>query len=606
MRPSRSWIEREERRLRRLTRAHAVLDRASFRLATARLAGFSVAVAGLVLAVLRPAEAVAWRAVAAAGAALFVAFAWRHRRPRDLAALAKDLLAVAEREASRARGEWRALPRDGGRFAAGCPHAGDLAVFGRSSLFQALSRCATSFGEERLAAALARGRVEDDVLSRQDAVRELAPLRAFRARLEAVGARGRAEGGTPAELRALLEGSSIHDGRPWLHPLLAALVAATLVQGALELTTELATGFWPCLLAQGLVFGATMRRVAAEYEALLEHERALLAWSGMMRLVESRRLRGPLLSRLKGELAAAGVPASVQLARLQSCLASLALRSGSLHPVVNTLVLWDLHHVARLARVRREALPHVEAWFTALGEVEALSSLAAHSASLEGGCVPELDEAGPFLAAEDLRHALLPAARVVGNELELERPGTLVLLTGSNMSGKSTLLRAAGLAVVLAAAGGAVPARRLRLRPCRVLTSIHVTDALDEGVSLFHAEVLQLKRILDAVGEAERDPLALPVLYLVDEILRGTNTRERLIASRAVIRRLASTRSAGLVTSHDLSLVELEGEVAGLRNMHFRESVADGRMTFDYRLRPGPVTTTNALLILKAHGIEVD
>ena len=183
--------------------------------------------------------------------------------------------------------------------------------------------------------------------------------------------------------------------------------------------------------------------------------------------------------------------------------------------------------------------------------------------------------------------------------------GSLLLLTGSNMSGKSTLLRSIGLDTVLALAGGAVHARSLSLSPCRVMTSIRVIDALDEGVSSFYAEVRRLRAILEAIDAADAGGSEPAVLYLVDEILRGTNTRERLIASRFIVARLAKGRALGVVTSHDLALTELEGHVPGLSNAHFREEVADGRMTFDYLLRPGPVPTTNALAILRLEGIDV-
>ena len=193
--------------------------------------------------------------------------------------------------------------------------------------------------------------------------------------------------------------------------------------------------------------------------------------------------------------------------------------------------------------------------------------------------------------------------KAVANDVSLSGEGRVLLLTGSNMSGKSTLLRSVGCNALLALAGGPVAAASMRLRACRILTSIRVTDALDEGVSLFYAEVRRLKAIVVAADEATRG--GLPVLFLVDEILRGTNTRERHQAARTIVARLAATDSAGIVTSHDIELTALEGSVPGVRNGHFREQIADGLMTFDYLLRPGPVTTSNALEILRLEGIDV-
>jgi hypothetical protein len=590
----------------RLERLLARIDRRSRVLATVRLLAAALVVAALILAAKLPAERAAFQAAAAGGAIAFLVGLVLHRRPRQQAALLRRLVAVVSREEQRARGAWRTLPRDGRGLGEGFPFAADLSLFGHASLFQLVSRCSTAFGETALARAMTRGVVNSDVPERQQAVRELARLRTFRERLEAEGARASAEGTGPADIAAFLGGESIHDGRPWILPAALALVGLTAAAFAWQLAFGGPAVGLGLLGVQVVVFAATARRVLGEYEALLHHEQALEAWSAMLRAVERRRFRSPLLRRLHDAIRAGGAPASRAIARLGAITGSLSLRHGSLHPIVNSLVLWDLVHAARLARWRRDVGPLVATWFEALGEIEALGSLGGHLAGVDVAAMPRVAPDGRAWAALGLVHPLLPPETAVANDVALDAAGRLMLLTGSNMSGKSTLLRAIGVNTVLAMAGGAVAASSLELRPCRLLASIHVTDSLEEGVSVFHAEVRRMSEILDAVAAAERDPAAPPALYLIDEILRGTNTRERLVASRSVIRRLGASRSFGVVTSHDLSLVELERSVPTLRNAHFREEIRDGRMTFDYRLRPGPVTTTNALAVLRAHGIEVD
>lgn len=582
------------------------LERCGRRVASVRLASAMVLVLALAASARWPGATAAWQALAASCLVVFVAGVVVHRRLRTAVSAAIALRDVAQREHLRAVDRWRELPRDGSGLEADEGLAADLGLTGRASVFQAVSRCATAFGERTLARWLTTPDAPADVAERQAAVRELAGRGLFRRRLEADGAGARRDGTALEPLSRCLAGTSLHERQPWLAPVARAVGILIVGQLVVELGTPLPTAFWPCVGLQVLLFAWSGRALVAEYEELLHHEADLEAWRAMLRRAGAARFRAPRLSSLRSRLHPGGRPAARHVDDLRSILAALGLRHGLLHALVNAFLPWDIHHTARLARWRRVAGAQVADWFDVLGELEALSSLGAHAATSSVLSWPRLDADGPAWLAEGLVHPLLPAGRAVANDVRLDDETGLLLVTGSNMSGKSTLLRAVGVATLLAQAGGAAPARRLALRPCRLRTSIHVTDALDEGVSLFYAEVRRLKRILEDVAAAEEARAQPAVLFLVDEVLRGTNTRERLIASRAIIRRLAASRSVGLVTSHDLSLVELEGAVPGLRNVHFRERVDGGRMTFDYRLRPGPVETTNALVILRLEGIDVD
>ncbi len=285
-----------------------------------------------------------------------------------------------------------------------------------------------------------------------------------------------------------------------------------------------------------------------------------------------------------------------QLARL----ASLAeQRRNQLHVVVNVLTLWDLHVFFRLDDWRRRHGRQVAGWLDRLADVEALACLGGYLHDRPDLVMPEVVDAGPRFSAERLAHPLLDGA--VPNDVALEGAGRLLLVTGSNMSGKSTLLRAIGLNAVLALAGGPVSARRLTLSRLYTWTSMRVQDSLEQGVSFFYAEVRRLKQVLE--GAAEHPQAAL---VLVDEMLLGTNTRERRLASGEVLRLLVATGCIGAVTTHDLSLAEL-ARVPGstLVPVHFQDVLEDGRMRFDYTLRDGVVQSTNALRVLALAGIPV-
>ena len=303
-----------------------------------------------------------------------------------------------------------------------------------------------------------------------------------------------------------------------------------------------------------------------------------------------------------------GLPAHAALSALESRLGLADARhSAPVHFLLQVSTLWDFHVLALLERWQRAAGREARRWLTALGEIEALAALAALRFENPGWCLPEVTAGQPELAARDLGHPLLPPARRVGNDVTVGPAGTFVLVTGSNMSGKSTLLRAIGVNVVLAQAGGPACAAALRLPPLRLATSILVEDSLAAGVSFFLAELLRIKRVVAAAGEAGREGAVL--LYLLDEVLRGTNSVERQVAVRRVLRHLLARGALGAVSTHDLALASGPGLSQAARPVHFRETIAAGpdgpRMTFDYRLRPGPATTTNALALLRQVGLDL-
>jgi DNA mismatch repair ATPase MutS len=261
--------------------------------------------------------------------------------------------------------------------------------------------------------------------------------------------------------------------------------------------------------------------------------------------------------------------------------------------------LGDVHVFLRLEDWRRENGALVRGWLESLAEVEALGCLGNVAADHPDFRFPAVDDGPAHLSARALRHPLLREA--VPNDVELPGPGFLLLVTGSNMSGKSTLLRAMGVNTVLALAGAPVAAEHLSLGPVKLATSMRVQDSLSAGVSFFHAEVLRLKAVLEAAAAAPAQSLVL-----LDEILLGTNSGERRVASREVLRLLLEAKTLGAVTTHDLALARLEAEYPGsIRAVHFQDHVENGEMRFDYHLREGVVRTTNALRLMQQAGIPV-
>ena len=586
---------------------------------TARLV-IAVAAVGLVVAnVWGPLGSVAWWGVGAAVAA-FAALVIVHARILARAERAAAALRFHEHGLARMDDKWSDLPATGARFAsADHPYTDDLDVFGPASLFQRLDRTETRFGEERLAGWLIAASEPVDlegVRVRQAAVRDLAGRVGFREKLSAAGAI--ADGGAsrgagrsapdpekpdPAPFLAWAEGSTPFAGmKPWV--IVAWVLPALLLVGVLA--ASLASAPWWAwagpLLAEGAVLAATARYVGPIAGVVSAREGAFARFGEMLALVAGEEFEAPLLREIQARLRASGAEATVEMARLQRHLSFLDARNNEVWRFfIGPALLWDLHWAIALETWRLRVGKHVRGWLEAIGDVEALGSLGGLAFEQPDHVFPELHE-GPAFEGTALGHPLIAPAKRVCNDVALTGPGTALVITGSNMSGKSTLLRAIGVNAVLALAGGPVCAKRLVLGPVRVAASMRVRDSLAEGVSRFYAEVRKLKAVIER-ARALRVPATL---FLLDEVLHGTNSRERLIGARAIVRELVARGAMGGVSTHDLALGDLEKELPGaVLNVHFEEHVSGDTMTFDYKLRPGVVRSSNALRIMRMVGIDV-
>ena len=327
--------------------------------------------------------------------------------------------------------------------------------------------------------------------------------------------------------------------------------------------------------------------------------------------IERGRFSAPKLRALADALAVDGATASRLVGRLRRRLGILdATRNELFAPIAYPLLVRSLTAVA-VDRWRARYGGAVVRWVDVVGEFEALCSLSGYAYEHPADVFPAFVDEGPLFDAEALAHPLMSPAVAVPNDVRIAglpaEAGADVargfsralIVSGSNMSGKSTLLRAVGLNVVLAQAGAPVRAARLRLSRLALGATLRVEDSLQAGQSRFYAEILRIRDIL-AVA---RGPV--PLLFLLDEILHGTNSHDRRIGADAIVRALVGAGAIGLVTTHDLALTELAGRLEGVVNVHFEDRIEDGRMAFDYRMRPGVVEHSNALELMRAIGIEV-
>ena len=592
----------------------AVREREHRRLGYARLAVVAAAAAMVWVALVNGAISIAWVLVPiAAFAALLVA------GDRLLKRIEHRRRAVRyfEKALARLDGKWMGTGEAGLSYLDDeHPYARDLDLFGKGSLFELLCTARTHIGEDTLARWLLGPAPLEIARARQEAVEELRPRLDLREQLAVVAEEART-GIDPVALADWGEAPPLAGpggmrtamwaltalGIPGLVAgfalLLQLLGLATLPPRVEMIARDL---FLAVLVINGVFLYRTGRTVEAVVAAVEEaaHELALL--SEVLLLLEAQSFRSPLLAGLRASLDAAGEPPSRRIARLNRLIEYLDSRDNVFVRIGGIFVLWTPHLAFRVEEWRRQSGGAVRRWLTATGEIEALCSLASHSYEHPADPFPEFVPAGPLLEGRAIGHPLLGEDRVVRNDVALggEAAPLVLVVSGSNMSGKSTLLRTLGVNAVLAQAGGTVRAEWLRLSPLAVGASIRVTDSLQGGVSRFYAEILRLRQILDLTSAPR------PVLFLIDEFLHGTNSHDRRIGAEALVKELAGRGAIGLITTHDLALADIVGVLGErARNVHFEDQIVDGQIRFDYRLRPGVVRKSNAIELMRSVGLEI-
>jgi hypothetical protein len=530
---------------------------------------------------------------------VYLALAKQHEAVIQGRQRAQRVAAYYEQGIRRIEDRWQGNGVSGARFLSPeHPYSSDLDIFGVGSLFELLCAARTRAGEACLAEWLAAPAAPDVVRARQEAVRELTAKLDLREDLAAIGEQVRA-GLKPETLAAWGDGPILFPSK-WERRLALLLTA---VAPALLAAWPVGAGALPftiSLLVNGVYAGWLNRRVGQAAHSVDRMSRDLEMFAGLLARLEQEDYQAPLLRALQAIMKPEGVSASVRVSRLQSIIELLEVPHSPLLSPLKVIVLWTVHCAFAIDAWRAADGTRIAGWLHAVAEWEALCSLAGYAYEHPEDVYPEIVSGEPCFRAVGIAHPLLPAADAVRNDLALEGAQRLHMVSGSNMSGKSTLLRTVGVGVVMALAGAPVRAHRLRLTPLCPGASIRTQDSLQAGISRFYAEILRLRQILDMANEQPT------LLFLLDEILHGTNSHDRRIGAEAVIRTLATRGAIGLVTTHDLALAAIAADPdLHAVNVHFEDRLQDGKMIFDYHLRPGVVTKSNAIELMRAVGLEV-
>ena len=477
-------------------------------------------------------------------------------------------------------------------------YAKDLDLFGPGSLFELLCTARTRSGEETLARWLREPAPRAEVLQRQEAVRELRDYIDLREDLSVLGPEVRSAVhpefmsrwlNAPVRLKSLTA--------RFAAAILAAVTTGIVIYGFFGENQPLLSGM---LAAEFLFWFAHRWRVRAVIDEIDEAARELTVLGLALRRMERETFTSARLRQLQASLAKDAKRPSQQIAYLLRLVDYLNQRRNQFFMIVSIPLLWGTQFAFAIEAWRSRCGPFVEGWLKAFGEFEALCALSGYAYEHPEDPFPEVVEGPTVLECEDVRHPLLARSACVPNSIRLGGELQLLLVSGSNMSGKSTLLRTVGTNVVLALAGGPVRASRMKLCVVAIGATLRVQDSLQAGISRFYAEIKRLHNTMKLTEEP------LPVLFLLDEILHGTNSHDRAIGAEAVIRGLVDRGAIGLVTTHDLVLARVADSLnPRALNVHFQDHLEDGQMTFDYRLHPGVVQKSNALELMRAVGLDV-
>lgn len=505
-----------------------------------------------------------------------------------------------ERGLARVEDRWQGTGETGDRFFDPAhPYARDLDIFGKASVFELLCTVRTRAGEETLAAWLLAPAEVEEILARQNAIRDLKGRLKFRATLSVLGETVRL-GVHPEALSAWGERKPVFGER--------STRIATTVLSLLWILSLVCWGVWglsAVAVAMSVVNLAWAHRIHARLEeAAASLERAaddLELLTGVLALMERERFSDPMLLRIQAALERrGGLMPSEAIRRLNRLADYLRSRHNQIARFLDIFTFWSPQVVFAAERWQQQYGPQVRGWLAAVGEFEALSALSSYAFEHPEDVFPEFSWNAARFDAEALTHPLLSPGKAVRNDVKLGDGLQLMILSGPNMAGKSTFIRTVGVNAVLAQCGTPVRARRLRMSPLAVAASICILDSLSGGMSRFYAEIHRIKLISDLT----QGPV--PVLFLLDELLSGTNSHDRLEGTRFVVESLTERGAIGIVSTHDLALTRIP-ETMGERavNCHFEDEFADNKLAFDFKLKPGIVQTSNALELMRSIGLGI-
>jgi len=533
---------------------------------------------------------------------LFSFLVIKHRQTQVALKRTKCKIDINQRYVDRVKGAWTRFEEAGNLFVnLDHPYTDDLNIFGPKSLFQWLNLGKTYYGKKMLGDLLGDPEKEISLIKkRQKAVRELGEGFDFCQQLECEGMLAEGVGEDPQRFLLHLERVDKLFKSNWIKSIFYLLPFFTVLSGILFLLKFPILPQVPLslLLIQLVITIGGSRRVSAVLNTVHSTKESIEAIGNLIEAIEKENFSNEYLLQLRSNLFHGNESAASQIKKLGKIANAVDVRYSALHIVLNSTLLWDYHCLFAMEKWKNKYGKSIKKWFKVVGAFEALSSLAVIQRVNQNWTYPEFATGEMKFVAEGFGHPLITQDKRICNNFSIKN--NLCVITGSNMSGKTTLLRTLGVNLVLAYAGAPVCAKQLQTAVMDIFTSMRIEDDLNSGISTFYAELLRIKKIID-YSQTKK-----PMLFLIDEIFRGTNSRDRILGAKTVLKTLGKDWIVGLISTHDFELCELEKEKSiNIKNYHFTESYVNNEIKFDYKIRPGRSETTNAKYLMKMVGIEL-
>ena len=481
----------------------------------------------------------------------------------------------------------------------------DIDLFGERSLFQSINRTTTPDGKNCLAAWFKHPlTTSTDILARQAAIQELQVQDELRHQFRVTGLLSPATNKDMQELRSFVQEPYLFLSRKmfwktlaWAYPLAWAAIITLVSVGILPPSSII----WCIVIMFG--FAESKKKQIDRLQRSLEKKMKIISsLAELTRLIEGNEAKAPVLQTIQQQLQSGQKPVSTQIASLSSLLSNLDQRSGALgRLVLNTLLLWDIRYATKIEIWKEEHGKNLNRWMQAVGQYDALCSLATYATNHPGYLYPEPSETYFQLEAEGIGHPLMRRDVCVRNDINIDGCPFFMIITGANMAGKSTYLRTIGVNYLLATVGAPVCAKSFRFYPAQLVTSLRTSDSLSDNESYFFAELKRLKMIIDRLKQGEQ------MFIILDEILKGTNSVDKQKGSFALMRQLLAMNACGIIATHDLALGNLLQDFPeNIRNYRFEADIQNDELTFSYSLQPGVAENMNACFLMNKMGITID
>ncbi|GKX65084.1 MutS family DNA mismatch repair protein [Inconstantimicrobium mannanitabidum] len=514
----------------------------------------------------------------------------------------KTLVKVNEEAKARLNGEWKKFEDDGHEYLkVEHPYVNDLDIFGKSSLFQWVNTTTTQFGRNRLKEILSMDKLptKEDILRRQSIIRELGEKVDFRQKVQIEGSIEEKGKGDPESFVAWAKESNDKILKPYntvisfLCPIL--LIASIIIY----FSTHVISRAIPLAVTvlNIIILRIGKSEIETALDTLYDVKYKISKYFNIINLIENESFEDENLKKLKAKLNSNGLNAVNEMKELDRIAVKVRDRGNMVYIIINILLLWDCHLLKQLELWRRKSGNTVEAWFEVIGEFEAYMSIANISGDFNKYSFPKIEDK-LTISGKEIAHPLI-GERAISNNFSLEKDKSIILITGSNMSGKSTFLRTVGINMILSYIGAPVCAKEFSTPILNIYTCMRIGDNLEENISSFYAEILRIKILMEAVNRGEH------VFFLLDEIFKGTNSMDRHTGAEMLINQLSKKPALGFVSTHDLELCDLQDSNNKVTNYHFKEHYVNNEIKFDYTLRSGKSTTRNAVYLMRMAGIDI-